>query len=98
MILARLSTGVMVVDPLLRLRIVNEAAGSILGVNLAADLGRSLAELADHGNERFGRFVQELSVRLGAQQTEWREQISLPPDRVLRCACSRFVMSSNTMT
>ena len=87
-ILARLSTGVMVVDPLLRLRIVNEAAGSILGVELAADLGRSLAELTGHGNERFGRFVYELTVRLGAQQTEWREQIDLPPDRVLRCACS----------
>ena len=27
-----------------------------------------VAELADHGNERFGRFVYELTVRLGAQQ------------------------------
>ena len=87
-ILARLSTGVLVVDPLLRLRIVNEAAGSILGVDLAADVGRSLAELAAPGNARLGRFVYEVSIRLGAKQEEWREQIELPPDRVLRCACS----------
>jgi nitrogen fixation/metabolism regulation signal transduction histidine kinase len=87
-ILARLSTGVLVVDPLLRLRIVNEAAGSILGVDLTADIGRSLSELSTEGNPRLGRFVYEVSVRLGSHQEEWREQVELPPDRVLRCACS----------
>jgi PAS domain S-box-containing protein len=87
-ILARLSTGVMVVDPYLTLRIVNEAAGAILGVDLATDVGRSLPELGNHDNERLVRFVYELTIRLGARQAEWREQIDLPPDRVLRCACS----------
>ena len=87
-ILARLSTGVLVLDPTLQLRIVNEAAGSILGVDLSADIGRNLAEVAGSGSERLGRFVYEISIRLGADQAEWREQFELPPDRVLSCACS----------
>ena len=87
-ILARLSTGVMVVDPQLQLRIVNDAAGSILGIDLSGDVGRSLSEMESHGSERLSRFVRELSARLVADRPDWREQIELPPDRVLRCACS----------
>jgi nitrogen fixation/metabolism regulation signal transduction histidine kinase len=87
-ILARLSTGVMVLDRGLKLRIVNEAAGSILGVDLSGDIGRSLTDIDTQGSERLSRFVYELSVRLGAGQADWREEIELPPDRVLRFACS----------
>ena len=87
-ILARLSTGVMVVDRELQLRIVNEAAGAILGVDLSGDIGRSLAAIGLEGSERLGSFVQEISLRLGAGQPDWRDELNLPPDRVLRCACS----------
>lgn len=87
-ILARLSTGVMVVDREFRLRIVNEAAGAILGVDLSGDVDRSLAAIGLEGSERIGHFVQAISQRLGAGQEEWRDELALPPDRVLRCACS----------
>ncbi|MEN9705987.1 MAG: hypothetical protein RLZZ393_1866 [Pseudomonadota bacterium] len=87
-ILARLSTGVIVLDTQLRLRTVNEAAGSILGVDLSADTGRPLSELDTGRSEVLARFVYELSVRLGSGQAEWRGELELPPDRVLRCACS----------
>ena len=87
-ILARLSTGVMVVDRELQLRIVNEAAGAILGVDLSGDIGRSLAAIGLEGSERLGHFVQQISLRLGDGQPDWRDELSLPPDRVLRCACS----------
>ena len=87
-ILARLSTGVMVLDPELQLRIVNQAADSILGASLSGAIGQSLSELSGEGSDRLRRFVYEISIRLGAGQAEWREQLELPPDRVLRCACS----------
>jgi nitrogen fixation/metabolism regulation signal transduction histidine kinase len=86
-ILARLSTGVLVLDPLLGVRIGNEAAGSILGGDLAGAVGKHLPEVAE-GNERLTQFVAALAERLREHRTEWREQISLPPDRVLACACT----------
>jgi nitrogen fixation/metabolism regulation signal transduction histidine kinase len=86
-ILARLSTGVLVVDPLLEVRIVNQAAGQILGKDLAEAVGRHLPELAE-GNERLTRFIAAISERLREHRSEWREQIALPPDRVITCACT----------
>jgi nitrogen fixation/metabolism regulation signal transduction histidine kinase len=86
-ILARLSTGVMVVDPLLGVRIVNEAAGSILGGDLAGAVGRHLPELAV-GNERLTHFIAAIADRLREHRSEWREQIVLPPDTVISCACT----------
>lgn len=86
-ILARLSTGVMVVDELLGVRIANEAASSILGGDLAAAVGRHLPEVAQ-GNDRLTHFVAALAGRLREHRSEWREQITLPPDRVIACACT----------
>ena len=86
-ILARLSTGVLVVDPLLSVRIANEASGSILGADLDTAVGLHLPEIAA-GNERLTQFVAELAQRLRDQRNEWREQIVLPPDRVLSIACT----------
>jgi len=86
-ILARLSTGVLVVDELLGVRIANEAASSILGADLAAAVGRHLPEVAE-GNERLTHFIAALAERLREHRSEWREQITLPPDRVIACACT----------
>jgi nitrogen fixation/metabolism regulation signal transduction histidine kinase len=86
-ILARLSTGVMVVDPLLGVRIANEAAGSILGTDLTGAVGRHLPEVAA-GHERLTHFIAAISDRLREHRSEWREQIALPPDRVITCACT----------
>ena len=89
-ILARLSTGVLAIDRHMTVRMANEAAGAILGTELAAATGRPLPELAA-GNERLGQFVGALAVRFAAGREEWREQIDLDGTagrRTLMCACT----------
>src|ERR1700722_7920768 len=89
-ILARLSTGVVVVDRELTVSIANQAAGAILGTDLSAAIGRALPELTA-GNERLGQFVAALVVRFGAGREEWREQLDLDGAsgrRTLMCACT----------
>ena len=89
-ILARLSTGVVVVDREMTVRIANQAASLILGIDLSAATGRSLAELGVT-NERFRQFVAALAVRFAAAREEWREQIDLDGatgHRSLMCACT----------
>jgi nitrogen fixation/metabolism regulation signal transduction histidine kinase len=89
-ILARLSTGVVVVDRELTVSIANQAAGAILGTDLSAAIGRALPDLTA-GNERLGQFVAALVVRFAAGREEWREQLDLDSDsgrRTLMCACT----------
>jgi nitrogen fixation/metabolism regulation signal transduction histidine kinase len=89
-ILARLSTGVLAVDRELTVRIANEAAGQIMGLDLTQATGSSLSQLAT-GKERFSQFVAALVVRFAAGREEWREQIDLDGGsdrRVLMCACT----------
>ncbi|HTB66557.1 MAG TPA: ATP-binding protein [Steroidobacteraceae bacterium] len=89
-ILARLSTGVLAVDRELMVRIANEAAGQIMGLDLTQATGSSLSALAA-GKERFSQFVAALVVRFAAGREEWREQIELDSGsdhRVLMCACT----------
>jgi nitrogen fixation/metabolism regulation signal transduction histidine kinase len=89
-ILARLSTGVVVVDRELTVSIANQAAGAILGTDLSAATGRALPDLTA-GNERLGQFVAALVVRFAAGREEWREQLELEGAsgrRVLMCACT----------
>jgi nitrogen fixation/metabolism regulation signal transduction histidine kinase len=88
-ILARLSTGVVVMDRELTVSIANQAAGAILGTDLSSARGRALPDLTA-GNERLGQFVAALVVRLAAGREEWREQIELDGGgrRTLMCACT----------
>ena len=89
-ILARLSTGVLAIDHNMTVRMANQAAGAILGAELAAATGRPLPELAA-GNERLGQFVGALAVRFAAGREEWREQLDLDGSagrRTLMCACT----------
>ncbi len=89
-ILARLSTGVLAVDRHMTVRMANQAAGAILGTELAAATGKPLPELAA-GNERLGQFVGALAVRFAAGREEWREQLDLDGAtgrRTLMCACT----------
>jgi nitrogen fixation/metabolism regulation signal transduction histidine kinase len=89
-ILARLSTGVLALDRELTVRIANDAAGQILGVDLTQATRKPLPELAS-GNERFRQFVAALVVRFAAGREEWREQIDLEGrsgHRSLMCACT----------
>jgi nitrogen fixation/metabolism regulation signal transduction histidine kinase len=89
-ILARLSTGVLSLEPDLKFRVANQAAGDILGADLESAYGKSLDEMAG-GRGLLGQFVEALRGHFGAGQTEWREQLELRGEggrRVLMCACT----------
>jgi nitrogen fixation/metabolism regulation signal transduction histidine kinase len=89
-ILARLSTGVIALEPDLRLRTANAAASGILGVALESAVGGGLAELAG-GHPLLAQFVAACRRHLDAGQTESREQIQLQGDagrRELMVACT----------
>ena len=89
-ILARLSTGVLALESDLRIRNANQAAGSILGVDLEHRSGEALVD-ASRGHALLEQFVDVARVHLDAGETEWREQIVLRGEvgrRVLTCACT----------
>ena len=89
-ILARLSTGVLALESDLRIRNANQAAGSILGVDLERRAGEALVDAA-RGHALLEQFVDVARVHLDAGETEWREQIVLRGEvgrRVLTCACT----------
>src|SRR5210317_122612 len=89
-ILARLSTGVLALESDLRIRNANQAAGSILGVDLENRSGDLLVDVAS-GSPLLEQFVDVARVHLDAGETEWREQIVLRGEvgrRVLTCACT----------
>jgi PAS domain S-box-containing protein len=91
-ILARLSTGVVSLEPDLRIRTANHAASAILGVNLEAHVGDSIVKLAEK-EPLLGQFVGVASARLTSGEREWREQIMLRAEggrRVLMCACTEL--------
>ncbi|MDE2250204.1 MAG: HAMP domain-containing protein [Gammaproteobacteria bacterium] len=89
-ILSRLSSGVLVVDAQLQLRSANPSAGAILGGDLVAMAGRSLAAISGAA-PLLTEFVGALRARLGAGRREWREQLTLKDEagnRVLLWACT----------
>jgi nitrogen fixation/metabolism regulation signal transduction histidine kinase len=87
-ILAGLSSGVLVVDTSRKLRVANAAADAILGGSLADMIGSELAQLPESAPPRLAQFARALLQRLQAADGQWQEEIALPPDRVLRCACA----------
>jgi nitrogen fixation/metabolism regulation signal transduction histidine kinase len=92
-ILAGLSTGVIVLDTARRLRLANAAADAILGAQLAQGTGLELSELQDE-SPRVQAFARALGARLDSEGDEWQDEMTLPPDHVLRCACALLVDSS----
>lgn len=89
-ILARLSTGVVSLEPDLRLRTANAAASAILGVEMETVVGRSLVEVAE-GQPLLEQFLAACRKHLDAGQIEWREQIQLKGEsgrRELMVACT----------
>ncbi len=89
-ILGSLSTGVIAVGPDGRIRIANDAAGTILGMDLAGRAGASLDEIAEAGSLP-AQFVESCRPHLSGEHREWRGQIVLRTDtarRILNCASS----------
>ncbi len=89
-ILARLSTGVVALDPDLTIRTANRAAAAILGEEVDASVGRGFVGLgASDGLLR--QFSEACRSRIAAGETEWREQLTLQAGtarRVIMCACT----------
>jgi nitrogen fixation/metabolism regulation signal transduction histidine kinase len=89
-ILARLTSGVISLEPDLRVRVANHAAGNILGVDFDPAVGQPLAELAAR-HPLLGQLHATLQRHLDAGESEWREQVTLKSDagrRELVCACT----------
>ena len=89
-ILARLSTGVVALEPDLRVRTVNRAASTILGDDLDARLGQALETLGAR-EDLLGQFSAACHARLQAGESEWRGQFTFQAGsgrRVLMCACT----------
>jgi nitrogen fixation/metabolism regulation signal transduction histidine kinase len=89
-ILARLSTGVVSLEPDLRVRTANRAASMILGEDLEAGVGQVFGETgAVDGMLR--EFTEACRSRLAAGDVEWREQFTFQSGggrRVIMCACT----------
>ena len=87
-ILARLSTGVVSLEPDLRVRTANRAASTILGEDLAANVGRPLGGLGEPDG-LLRQFAESCRSRLAAGDAEWREQFTFQAGssrRILMCA------------
>ncbi len=87
-ILARLSTGVVSLEPDLRVRTANRAASTILGEDLASSVGRPLGGLGEPDG-LLRQFAESCRSRLAAGDAEWREQFTFqagPSRRILMCA------------
>jgi PAS domain S-box-containing protein len=89
-ILARLSTGVVSLEPDLKIRTANQAASAILGVDLEAAIGKPFDESIS-ATGLFSQFLSAVKQRLQPDELDWREQIELLSDsgkQVLMCACT----------
>ncbi len=89
-ILARLSTGVVSLEPDLRVRTANRAATTILGEDLERCVGRGLADLGEPDG-LLRQFAEACRSRIAAGDLEWREQFTFqagPSRRILMCACT----------
>ena len=89
-ILARLSTGVVALEPDLRVRTANQAASAILGVDLENAVGRVFDESISD-TPFFRQFQGAVKQRFRGGERDWREQLELSSDsgkRVLMCACT----------
>jgi nitrogen fixation/metabolism regulation signal transduction histidine kinase len=89
-ILARLSTGVISLEPDLTIRVANHAADDILRVDLQARAGEPLeAVAAEH--PLVAQLFSIIQPHVAAGQTEWREQVTLRAESgrlELMCACT----------
>ena len=88
-ILARLSTGVISLEADQTIRTANQAACSILAVDVDV-IGKPLSQTGSD-SVLFEQFQSTCSAHLAAGMSEWREQLVLQGEstrRILMCACT----------
>ncbi len=89
-ILARLSTGVVSLEPDLRIRTANRAASLILGEDLEVAVGQRFGDGATPEGI-LAQFTEACGARLAGGELEWREQFTFQTGtgrRVIMCACT----------
>jgi nitrogen fixation/metabolism regulation signal transduction histidine kinase len=90
-ILARLSTGVISLEPDWRVRTANRAAGAILADDIGARVGAPFAMVGTDPHSLGRLFADACQQRFKGGATEWREQFTFQTGsgrRVLMCACT----------
>jgi nitrogen fixation/metabolism regulation signal transduction histidine kinase len=98
-ILARLSTGVISLESDWRVRTVNRAASTILGVTLETHVGSALGTGDGDPQSLASQFVQACQQRFAAGTAEWREQFTFQTGagrRILMCACTPLPADGET--
>jgi PAS domain S-box-containing protein len=99
-ILARLSTGVISLEPDRTIRTANQAASAILGADVEALIGKSFASVGTAG-AMLEQFQRACNAHLDAGEHEWREQLVLQVEatrRVLVCACTSLAGEDQTLS
>jgi nitrogen fixation/metabolism regulation signal transduction histidine kinase len=85
-------------EPDLRVRVANHAAGNILGVDFDQAAGQPLADLAAR-HPLLGQLHAAMRRHLDAGESEWREQVTLKVEagrRELVCACTALPGDAGT--
>jgi len=96
-VLARLSSGVLTLDQHERLFTFNLAAEEILGVELEAEVGRTLDRIAA-GHEHLGGLAEAVRTHLAEPHADWREEVILlgaSGRQVLMCRGTPLPVSDN---
>ena len=97
-VLARLSTGVIALEPDGTLRVANQAATTILDANLDSASGTDLDTLAMQ-HPLLGQLIAVYRQNESQGISEWREELTLNSDvgrRVLMCACTRLPAAADS--
>jgi nitrogen fixation/metabolism regulation signal transduction histidine kinase len=90
-ILARLSTGVISLEPDWRIRTANRAASMILGEDIETRVGTDFDAIGVESQGFSRQFTAACRERFAAGATEWREQFTFMAGtgrRILMCACT----------
>jgi nitrogen fixation/metabolism regulation signal transduction histidine kinase len=90
-ILARLSTGVISLEPDWRVRTANRAAAMILGEDIEARVGAPFVTAGTEPQHLADQFADACRQRFASGATEWREQFTFQTGagrRILMCACT----------
>jgi nitrogen fixation/metabolism regulation signal transduction histidine kinase len=90
-ILARLSTGVISLEPDWRVRMANRAAAMILGEDIEARVGAPFGSAGAEPPNLARQFAEACQQRLASGAVEWREQFTFQTGagrRILMCACT----------
>jgi nitrogen fixation/metabolism regulation signal transduction histidine kinase len=98
-ILARLSTGVISLEPDWRVRTANRAAAMILGEDVESRVGAQFGATGAEPPSLSRQFAEACQQRFATGAVEWREQFTFQTGggrRILMCACTPLPVEGDT--